>query len=144
MRSILCTIPFYKSHFPNTQLFCTHLVVKFICQKVCLCKKYNNYIHFNFNRSWTPFIVQESISIQHNYLNSTLPPIYLLLHPNSLTYNQLQDIYYSIEREGYGMPAYLYVYLLLRLNTYNLLFTLYSVTHKKSSYSQNLKSMSSG
>jgi hypothetical protein len=93
MRSILCTIPFYKSHFPHTQLFYTHLVVKVICQNVCLCQKYNNYIKYNSHRSWTPVIVQESISVQHHYLNSTLPPIYLFLHPNSLTSNQLQDIY---------------------------------------------------
>ncbi len=38
MRSILCTIPFYKSHFPHTQLFCTHPVVKVIRQNVCLCQ----------------------------------------------------------------------------------------------------------
>ncbi len=91
MHSILSTIPFYKSHFPHTQLFSTHLVVKVICQKVCLCQKYNNYIEFNSHRSWASFIVQESISVNHNYLNSTLSPFYLLLHPNSLTNSRNQQ-----------------------------------------------------
>ena len=62
-----------------------------------------------------------------------LPPIYLILypdthltplHPKSLTSNQLQDIYYLIERIDYGVPAYLYVYFLMLQNISILLLTL--------------------
>ncbi len=127
MCSILCTIPFYKSHFPHAQLFCTHPVVKVLCQKVCLCQNVQQLYKINSHRSWTPFIVQESISIPHNYLKSTLPPTYLHLHHNSLTSNQLQDFKYSIERIDNGVPAYIYVYFLILQNIYKLLFTLYSL-----------------
>ena len=59
-------------------------------------------------------------SIYYSTLKSHLSP----LHPISITSNQLQDIYYLIERIDYGVPAYLYVYFLILQNISILLITL--------------------
>ncbi len=84
-------------------------------------KMYNNYTKLISHRSWTPHTYRSPSPSTH--LSKIYPDIHLTpLHPKSLSFNQLQDIYYSIERIDYGVPAYLYVYFLLLQNISKLFF----------------------
>ena len=87
-------------------------------------KTYNIYIKPTSHRSWTPLYVPEPVSFHPSIYYSTLKSHLNPLHPISITSNQLQDIYYLIERIDYGVPAYLYVYSLILQNISILLITL--------------------
>ncbi len=60
------------------------------------------------------------------------------LHPKSLTSNLLQDIYYSIERIDYGVPAYLYVYFLMLIEHLQTTNHTLILAHTKSSFSHKI------
>ena len=51
----------------------------------------------------------------HLFLISTLPSCFT--PPKLSNHSKLWDIYFLIERKGYGVPAYLYVYPLSLLGT---------------------------
>ena len=115
------------------------------CQNVYLCQKVQHLYKTNLSPVTDSAIRTGARLLPLSYLFSTLKPYLYPLHPISITSNQLQDIYYLIERIDYGVPAYLYVYFLILQNISILLITLlFLLIHNLSFVIKTLMSQSPG